>query len=56
MAVIARDPSHAEPAGEGFFQRSGGLAAAAVGKLGARPLGAALDDLARRARLDAHGR
>jgi hypothetical protein len=31
------------------------LAAAAAGKLGARPLGAALDDLARRARLDAHG-
>lgn len=32
------------------------LAAAAAGKLGARPLGAALDDLARRARLDARDR
>ena len=31
------------------------LAAAAAGKLGVRPLGAALDDLARRAGLDAHG-
>jgi hypothetical protein len=31
------------------------LAAAAAGKLGARPLGADLDDLARRTRLDAQG-